>query len=141
MTDENAIVDAFVAAIKAAGISGLKTVEAAAGGIDEIVKQLRRHPSVVVIMGEVKFDDGDESGDLLQADPRVDLLVAAKSLRSQVAGQQGAYDILKACRQALHNTDVGIAPTLWKVSEQRPVDFQGGLGIWLQRFTGFNVHF
>lgn len=139
-TDENTIVDQFVAAIKASEL-GLKTVEAAAGPIDEILDQLRRYPAVLVLMGRTTFDDGDESGELLEADPTVTLLIGNKSLRSKEEGKEGAHDILKGCRAVLHGKDVGITGTCWTVSEQQPVDLQSGLVVYQQQYKGFNVQF
>ena len=53
-TDENTIVDQFVAVIKA-GVSGLKTCEAFAGQLEDAVKQLVRHPAVLVYICPISF--------------------------------------------------------------------------------------
>ncbi|MFB0515167.1 MAG: phage protein Gp37 [Candidatus Neomarinimicrobiota bacterium] len=140
MTDENAISDAFVKAIQS-GVQGLVTVEAAAGPIEEIVNQLMRYPAVLVLIGMITFSEGDESGELLEGDMTVDLLVGNKSLRSKEEGAKGAYDILKSLREFLHGKAVGLDGTVWTIKDQRPVDFRKGLAIYLQRYSGFNVHF
>lgn len=139
-TDENTIVDQFVAIITA-GVTGLKTCEAFAGQLEDAIKQLVRHPAVLVYIESLPFSEGDESGELLEGEPVVSLLIATRSLRAATDRQKGAYDILKECRGLINNKDVGIAGAVFKVTDQNLFDTQPGLSIYRQRYKGQNIYF
>ncbi len=139
-TDENTIVDQFVATIKA-GVSGLKNCEAFAGQLEDAVKQLVRHPAVLVYIESISFSEGDESGELLEGEPVVSLLIATRSLREAAERQTGAYDILKECRALINNSDVGIDGAVFSLTDQNLFDTQPGLSIYRQRYKGSNVYF
>lgn len=141
MADENTIIAGFVASIEAADIAGMQTVEAFAGDIEDVFEQLRRLPAVLVFLEDTTFEAADSPGDLLEGDPVVTLLVADKSLLSRKQGQAGIYDILKACREALHNTDAGVSGAIWYVRDQRFIDARRGLALYRQRYRGENVFF
>ena len=139
-TDENTIVDQFVATITA-GVSGLKTCEAFAGQLEDAVKQLVRHPAVLVYIESIPFSEGDETGELLEGEPVVSLLIATRSLREAAERQTGAYDILKACRTLINNSDVGIDGAVFGLTDQNLFDTQPGLSIYRQRYKGSNIYF
>ena len=139
-TDENTIVDQFVAIVKA-GVSGLNTCEAFAGQLEDAVKQLVRHPAVLVYIESIPFSEGDESGDLLEGEPVVSLLIGTRSLRAATERQKGAYDILKDCRDLINNKDVGIDGAVFRVTDQNLFDTQPGLSIYRQRYKGSNIYF
>ena len=138
--DENAIIDAFVSTISS-GVSGLKTCEAFEGTIDEAIKRLMRHPSVLVYIESTQFSDGDEAGELLEGEPVVTLLIGSHSLRGDDERRKGAYSILKASRGAIHNVSIGIEGAIFKVIDQALVDTRSSISIYRQRYRGHNVFF
>ncbi len=141
LVTESAIVDGFVATIQAAHADSFKVIEAFEGGLQTAIKRLANVPSVLVVLGRIAFTDADETGDLLQGDPAVQLLVGHRSLRSKSQAAQGTYDLLETLRDTLHDTDAGITGTVWHITEEAPVDLTAEMSIWSQTYTAKNAFF